>query len=139
MTHRDPMNSDARRPDAESPFEPERRLRVAVARDIATAERWRDALDAAGIDAFVEIDDDRAAIPGGASVLSVYTGPRYVYPVNIPAAERERAAGVLINHGWDGAHGTRVHSTMSGTRIVWGTLAVLGATLAVVMILVSIE
>jgi hypothetical protein len=115
------------------------RVRVAIARDADTAERWRDALDAAGIDAFVEIDDDRAAIPGSASVLSVYTGPRYVYPINVPADERERAAGVLINHGWDGAHGTRMGESMSATRIVWGTIAVLVVTLLAVLVLVNIE
>jgi hypothetical protein len=78
-------------------------VRLTVTREPALAERWRDALEAAGIEAFVEIDDASRALPGRSALVGIGAQPlAFVYPVSVPAEDRERAAAVLIDHGWDG-------------------------------------
>jgi hypothetical protein len=124
---------------ADSPIGEQRRVRVATARDVTTAEGWCDALEAAGIDAFVEIDDDRN-VPGGSSpVITTYIGPRFVYPVNVPAEDRDRAAAVLIDHGWNGRFGSRHVAPMSYGTMLRGALVVVAISAAIMLILVGLQ
>lgn len=101
-------------------------MRVAVAQEVETAERWRDALDGAGIDAQVEIADRQTALPG----QSPFTGlggaaPGFAYPVTVPAEDRERAAAILVDHGWDGGSGARgAPGVSTGTRLKGALVAV---------------
>lgn len=121
------------------PVDQQHRVRVATARDVTTAERWCDALEAAGIDAFVEIDDDRN-VPGGSSpVITTYIGPRFVYPVSVPAAERDRAAAVLIDHGWNGRFGSRNVAPMSYRSMLRGALIVVAISAALMLLLVGLQ
>ncbi len=71
----------------------------ALTLDDEAAERWHEALTTAGIDAELRIEDGRA-LNSGSSVFP--TGPIFATALYIAASERERAASVLIDHGWDG-------------------------------------
>src|SRR5687768_4700258 len=81
-----------------------RRIRLAVLRDPREAERLQAGLESAGITAFVEIDDVQHALPGGTLIPGVTAGgsSMFAYPLVIHAADRDRAAAVLIDLGWDG-------------------------------------
>lgn len=84
--------------------EPVAFVRLTVAREAAIAERWRDALEAAGIEANLEIDDAAYALPGRSPLVGIGVSPMtFVYPISVPLPDRDRAAAVLIDHGWDGA------------------------------------
>lgn len=73
------------------------RVRIAVRRDQRDAERLADALQAADIDARVEIDDTQQALPGQSLLpgVLVLTAQLFAYPVTVPLAERARAEGIL--------------------------------------------
>ncbi len=62
-------------------------VRIGVAREEAEAARWVEALARAGIDAAVEIADGAAVAPG----RTTWTGQFFVYPVLVPADDRQRA------------------------------------------------
>jgi hypothetical protein len=84
--------------------EPVAFVRLTVAREAAIAERWRDALEAAGIEANLQIDDAAYALPGRSPLVGIGVSPMtFVYPISVPLSDRDRAAAVLIDHGWDGA------------------------------------
>ena len=100
--------------------------------------QWRDTLEAAGIDALVEIDDERNAMPGRNPLVGIGVSPAtFVYAVSVPAEDRERAVRVLVDHGWDGRYGNRHYDAgpMDTGTIVRRTLLVLAITLAVVIFL----
>jgi hypothetical protein len=77
--------------DSESPA----LVRIAVARDHAQAEAWAQALEAAGIDTAIEIDDGTYASTLG----SAFGGQSFVYPVLVEASRRSEAARVLVDLG----------------------------------------
>lgn len=113
---------------------------MAVVRDARVAEQWCDALIDADIDAFVEIDDERNAMPGqnplvgitGGAVSPVYPG--IVYAVNVPVEDRDRAAAVLIDHGWTGG-GRREVAVISGRTRVTGAAVAIGLALVIAVLL----
>jgi hypothetical protein len=72
-------------------FLPESLVRVGVAREEAEAAHWVEALARSGIEAAVEIADGAAVAPG----RMTWTGQFFVYPVLVPAPDRERAEHVL--------------------------------------------
>lgn len=71
----------------------------ALTLDDEAAERWAAALGREGIDAELRIEDGRA-LNSGSSVFP--TGPIFATALYVPVSERERAASVLIDLGWDG-------------------------------------
>ena len=101
--------------------------RLAVVRAPETAERWRAALEAAGIEAEVRIADERDAMPG-TSVLPGYlpAAHPWAYVLHVPAESRDEAARVLIDEGWDGRHG----EVTSGGQGVTPGFALRGAVVA---------
>jgi hypothetical protein len=117
------------------------RIRMAVVRDADVAEAWCAALIEAGIDAFVEIDDERNAMPGqnplvgitGGALSAVYPG--LVYAVSVPAEDRDRAAAVLIDHGWTGGRGGRHEPAVSNRTRLTGAAVAIGIALAVAVVL----
>lgn len=115
------------------PQAPAARIRLAVLRDPRDAERYRDGLEAAGIDARVEIDDAQRALPGESLLPGLIGGgqPLFVYPLSIPADERTRAASVLIDLGWDGRRGGRRTVAMAPGALLRGALLALAAGAAV--------
>ncbi len=118
-------------PDRDDTF-----VRLTVVRESSIAERWRDALEDAGIEAVVEIDDAAYALPGRSPLVGIGVQPiAFVYPISVPRADRERAAAVLIDHGWDGGReghlrGTSAPST--GSTLKAALLAV-GAAFAILV------
>jgi len=88
------MNRMASMPAASSELVP-----FALTLDDEAAERWAAALEREGIEAELRIEDGRA-LNSGSSVFP--TGPIFATALYVPASERERAASVLIDHGWDG-------------------------------------
>lgn len=71
----------------------------ALTLDDEAAERWVEALGHAGIEAELRIEDGRA-LNSGSSVFP--TGPIFATALYVAAGQREQAASVLIDHGWDG-------------------------------------
>lgn len=71
----------------------------ALTTDDEAAERWFQALRHAGIDSELRIEDGRQ-LNTGSSVFP--TGPIFATALYVAASERDRAASVLIDHGWDG-------------------------------------
>ena len=70
-----------------------------VIRDEEAAHEWLDALHEAGIAAELQFADGSRYSP----LSSAYpTGPVFVYPLLVPEPEREAAARVLIELGWNG-------------------------------------
>lgn len=71
----------------------------ALTLDDEAAERWVEALGHAGIEAELRIEDGRA-LNSGSSVFP--TGPIFATALYVAAGQREQAAAVLIDHGWNG-------------------------------------
>lgn len=71
----------------------------ALTLDNEAAERWAAALQREGVEAELRIEDGRA-LNSGSSVFP--TGPIFATALYVPVSERERAASVLIDLGWDG-------------------------------------
>lgn len=73
------------------------------------AEEWRAALDAAGVDAMIELTDAQIGDPGRSALVGVLgTAPiEFVYQVLLPPAQRDRAVHALLEAGWDGREGLR--------------------------------
>ena len=117
------------------------RIRLAVLRDPRQAERWQQGLAAAGIDAHVEIDDAQRALPGETLLPGVMGGgqPMFVYPLTVPAADRARAAAVLIDLGWDGRRSGRRHLDATPTTLLRGALIALAAGVAALALRMAIR
>lgn len=113
---------------------------LAVARDVDTAEAWQDALDRAEISSEIRLED--AVITGRSSATTYANAPSgdqlFAYGLWLPATERERAAQVLIDAGWDGRYGQSpegARSSMSAGYVVRGTLVALAASALFVAVL----
>ena len=111
---------------------------LAVARDVETAERWRDTLDECGIGSEVRLED--AVITGRSSATTYANSPAgdqlFSYALWVPATEREEAAAALIDAGWDGNYGQRGPSSMSPGYVLRGTLIALAIAALLVTVLV---
>lgn len=101
---------------------------LALTSDDAAATRWIEALQREGIDAELRIEDG-LRLNSGSSVFP--TGPLFATALFVPADERERAASVLIDHGWDGRQiGAGHRRSLSDRRT-----ALAGAVLMVLLVL----
>jgi hypothetical protein len=78
-------------------------VRVAVARDEATAERWRAALAARDIEAQLRIEDGSYLAPMG----STFSPQTFVYPLLVDASDREAAIEALVDLGRRGPFAPR--------------------------------
>lgn len=116
--------------DAEGP-----RARVDVQRDAHEAERRAEVLQAAGIDARVEIDDTQRALPGQSLIPGVPAMPGeslFAFPLTVPVAERARAAELLAAlDGVEDAH-------LSGGTLGRGVAIALGLGAVVLALRVAL-
>jgi hypothetical protein len=114
----------------------ERWAMLAVARDASTAERWRDVLEEHSVDAEIRIED---AVMTGRSTATTYANspgdPLFAYAVWVPADDREEAASVLIDAGWDGRYGEQSRGGgMSTGYVVRGTLIAIAIAVGLVVL-----
>ena len=109
---------------------------LAVAEDAAVAERWSRALEAEGIEAAVRIGDAAVLQRGSSAYPFLMPGGHrmFAYPLLVPREERERAAGVLVDQGWDGRAGQRGEPADFG-RALRGALLATAAGVAVAVLL----
>jgi hypothetical protein len=101
-------------------------LRIATSRDGDEAQTWRLALEDAGVDVQVRIDDALIAQPGS-SPLTAVGAPQlaFAYQFFVPHAERDRAAAALIDAGWRpiGQRGVRTETVVMGALLAVGAAA----------------
>ena len=98
---------------------------LTVQRDGDLATSWLEALDAEGIEAELHLRDAASFSP----TSSVYpTGAPLVHALFVSGRDRDRAAALLIDLGWDG------RGMSSGPRAAWNPLASLpGAVIALLV------
>jgi hypothetical protein len=103
-------------------FVPTRMVPLATTEDEPRARAWLGALDAADIAAELRIVDARRM---GNSSSMLPLGPVFATTLYVDRAERERAAAVLIDVGWDGRRiGTGVGDvSISRSALVGGAVA----------------
>ena len=128
--------SEIRSADRERPED--RWVMLAVAREADVAESWQAALEDEGIEAEVRLED--AVITGRSTATTYANGPSvdqlFAYAVWVPATDREQAAAILIDEGWDGQYGERDSgASMTTSYVVKGTLVALAAAALFVTIL----
>lgn len=68
---------------------------VAFARDAVTAQRYVDALERAGIEAHVRIEDGAHLAPAGSAYGAITSGELFVYPVLVSRLQRRVARQAL--------------------------------------------
>lgn len=104
-------------------------LRIAISRDGDEAQLWRMALEDAGVDVQVRIDDALMAQPGS-SPLTAVGAPQleFAYQFFVPHEERQQAARALIDAGWRPTSDRGI----SSRTVALGTLVALGAAALVV-------
>ena len=105
-----------------------RRLRLLMTPSPDRAQAWAEALDAAGIDVLVEIQDAQFAQPGASPLVGVL-GARpldFVNVLTVAPADRERALGVLVDAGWDGREGLTYRPRTNTRGLLTATAATLG-------------
>ena len=99
---------------------------LTVQQDADVAGSWRAALIEAGVDVELHIEDG-ASFSATSSLYPTHgTSTPWVYALFVPRADRERAAGALIDHGWDGRSGT-----MAGRWRVDPAFALRGALVSI--------
>lgn len=108
-------------------------IRVAATRDEDTADRWRDAVEAAGLSVEVHIEDARDALPGTTAIPDLVLGAGFAYGLWIAPADRESALRALIDVGWDGRHGSVDAPAPPARTIVRGALLAVAAAAVVVV------
>ena len=108
---------------------------LAIARDDRTSEQWQDALDDAGIESEVRIED--AVLTGRSSMLTQLNSPTdaqlFSFALWVPTTAREDAARALVDAGWDGNHGQRSNAISTGFALR-GALFALAAAAAVIIV-----
>ena len=109
-------------------------LRVVATRDVDTADRWRDAIAAAGGAVEVHIEDPRDALPGTAGVAEIMLGTSFAYGVYVPQDDRAEALRALIDAGWDGRHGLKDAPAAGTRKVLRGALLAVAAA-AVIAVL----
>lgn len=115
-------------------------MRLVALRDPQQAERWQAALEAQSIDAHVEIDDAHRALPGQMLIpgVSADSPVMFVYVISVPVADRERAASVLIDLGWDGSAAGRQGEPIPMRTVVRGGLVALALGAAALALRIAI-
>lgn len=113
---------------------------LTVQREGDLAGAWHEALLATDIDAELHIRDAASFSP----TSSVYpTGAPFVYALFVAQADRERAANLLIDLGWDGrgigGTGRRRGGRASAGGALRNAVLVAGASLALVMALIALR
>jgi len=98
-------------------------VRIAVARDEATAERWRAALAARDIEAHLRIEDGSYL----AAVGSAFSAQTFVYPLLVASADREAAMAALVDLGARGPFARRASSLPMDWRGAVAAVVLLGA------------
>ena len=79
---------------------------LAVARDGETAEQWTAALADAGVDAQARIGDAVQLTKGSSFWPAMNPGDGlFAFPLFVRAEQRQEAASVLVDRGWDGRSG----------------------------------
>lgn len=68
---------------------------VAFARDAVTAQRYVDALERAGVEAHVRIEDGAHLAPAGSAYGAITSGELFVYPVLVSRLQRRVARRAL--------------------------------------------
>lgn len=108
---------------------------LAIARDAQVAEQWQDALDSDDIESEVRIED--SALAGRSSALpqanAAVGHELFAYSVWVPAVDREVAAQVLRDGGWDGNYGQRDNTISAGFALRGALLALAAAVLLIVV------
>ncbi len=116
---------------------------LTVQRDGDVAGTWQEALLGADIDVELHIEDAASFSP----TSSVYpTGAPFVYALFVTKADRQRAANLLIDLGWDGRgiggsgrSRTGQASPASTGSALRSALLVLGVSLALVAALIVLR
>lgn len=102
-------------------------VQVALAPDAETAERWANALEAAGVEAHISLLDGAAFRPLGSAYGQLVGEQPFVYPVLVGRLQRRAAARILEN----------VAAIESGATITPRAIAGGAAVLAISMLLVA--
>lgn len=105
-------------------------------RDGDLAGAWLDALLDAGIDAELHIED---AARFNLTSSAYPVGVPFVYALFVPRAYRDRAADVLIDHGWDGRGAPRASAMRASGRHLRNVLLVAALSLALVAVLIVVR
>ena len=105
-------------------------------RDGDLAGEWLDALLDAGIDAELHIED---AARFNLTSSAYPVGVPFVYALFVPRADRDRAADVLIDHGWDGRGAPRSSTMRTSGRHLRNVLLVAALSLALVAVLILVR
>jgi hypothetical protein len=122
------------------PGESQPRMRVAATRDVATAERWCDALEAEGIDSLIEFGDERTAMPGQNVLVGEGGSPSsVVYSITVTAAEHEHASAVLAAYNHRSTPGAEAGEEMSTTTMLRGALIVVGLVFAFFVVIILLD
>jgi hypothetical protein len=111
---------------------------LAVARDDTTADRWAQALNAAGVDSEVRIGDAVELLGRPSALSGAAAGPDFLFafPLYVPAEQRDAAARALIDAGWDGRHGSR-GGALAPSLVIRGALGALAAAAVVALLLLA--
>lgn len=107
----------------------EQLVTIAIARDEPTAQRWAEALLAAGIDAQLRIADGAHLSTLG----SAYGGQMFTYPLLVADDDRRAAATVLVDLRGDGPFARR----SSPRATLRGALIATGLAFLVVVLLIA--
>ena len=106
-------------------------LRLAVARDGDEAQEWREALEDAGVEVAVRIDDAQSAQPGSSPLTAVGAASlQFVYQIFVPHDQRDQAATALIDAGWraSGDRGVSTQMLLKGAVMAIGVAILLVVT-----------
>ena len=124
--------------DPNSDAEPSARglILLTAQRDGDLAGDWHDALLDAGVDAELHIED---AARFNLTSSAYPVGVPFVYALFVPRAERDQAADVLIELGWDGRGSPRAGAMRTSGRHLRNVLIVAGLSLALVAVLVVVR
>ncbi len=105
-------------------------------RDGDLAGEWLDALLDAGIEAELHIED---AARFNLTSSAYPVGVPFVYALFVPRADRDRAADVLIDHGWDGRGSPRASAMRTSGRHLRNVLLVAALSLAMVAVVILVR
>lgn len=105
-------------------------------RDGDLAGEWLDALLDAGIDAELHIED---AARFNLTSSAYPVGVPFVYALFVPRPDRDRAADVLIDLGWDGRGSPRASVMRTSGRHLRNVLLVAALSLALVAVVIFVR
>lgn len=114
-------------------------MRVAATRDVATAERWCETLEADGIDGLIEFDDERLAMPAQNPLAGYGSLSGVVYSVTVRQEERDHAAAVLAAFNRRGVPGAEAGESMSTATMLRGALIVVGLVFGFFVVIILLN